>query len=79
MRMNWERRLQPPCRWLQPVEADAERTLRYRNIAGEIRARVADGASETVRKLILKLADDYDMMAEEIERRIENPPDKTSE
>lgn len=61
------------------VETDAERALRYRNIAEEIRARVADGASETVRKLILKLADDYDMMSEEIERRMENPPDKTSE
>lgn len=71
--------MQPPCRWLQPVEADAERALRYRNIAEEIRARVADGASETVRKLILKLADDYDMMAEEIERQIENRANESSE
>lgn len=61
------------------MEADAERALRYRNIAGEIRARVADGASETVRKLILKLADDYDMMAEEIERQIENRANESSE
>lgn len=61
------------------MEADAERALRYRNIAEEIRARVADGASETVRKLILKLADDYDMMAEEIERRIENRANESSE
>ena len=45
-----------------------ERALRYRSVAVEVRARAESMSSAEVKAVFLKLADDYDNLAESLER-----------
>jgi hypothetical protein len=45
------------------LETDTERALRYRNLAHEIRTRANAATSDETREMFVKLARDYDKMA----------------
>jgi len=49
------------------VDADAERALRYRNLAEDIRTRANAATSGQTRQMFLTVAQNYDSMAKAIE------------
>jgi len=49
------------------VDADAERALRYRNLAEDIRTRANAATSDQTRQMFLTVAQNYDSMAKAIE------------
>jgi thymidylate synthase ThyX len=54
------------------VESDAERALRYRNLAHEFRARAKTATNDETREIFLALSRDYHKLAQFIEEADKN-------